>query len=66
MANSDILENQGKYSNNSADKNNPKLLIGNILILLLIIFLSLILLSPSNPYYSEPGRDSGFFMFTGR
>ena len=26
MANSDILENQGKYSNNSADKNNPKLL----------------------------------------
>ena len=66
MANSDILENQGKYSNNSADKNNPKLLIGNILILLLIILLSLILLSPSNPYYSEPGRDSGFFMFTGR
>lgn len=37
-----------------------------ILTVLSFAIISLILLKDANPLFSEPGRDSGFFMYTGR
>jgi len=49
----------------SAQKINSKSTLGLVLILALCVALSLMLISNGNPYYTEPGRDSGFFMFAG-
>ena len=50
----------------SAQNVNSKSTLGSVLILALCAALSLMLISNGNPYYTEPGRDSGFFMFAGR
>lgn len=37
-----------------------------IFLWILLLILSLSILARGNPYYFEPGRDSGFFMFAGK
>lgn len=66
MNNFSIAQNKNGLQSESKQISNVKNTIGIILVCVLIISLSLLLLSDGNPYFSEPGRDSGFFMFTGR
>ncbi len=66
MDNFIIAQNKNGLLSESKRISNVKNIIGIILVCVLIISLSLLLLSDGNPYFSEPGRDSGFFMFTGR
>lgn len=66
MVNSNVSDSKNISLNKCSQRSNLKHKVGIELIWLLIISLSLLLLADGNPYYSEPARDSGFFMFTGR
>ena len=66
MENSSIDQNKNRLLDASDKRSILKNSIGTILVWILIIVLSLFLLADGNPYFVEPGRDSGFFMFTGR